>query len=335
MKQGEATASLGKLVHAFFCERLISETNASPQTVSGYRDSIRLLLQFMAARIKQAPSSILLEDLDAPVILCFLDDLQISRSNSSRTRNTRLAAVRSFVKYIAFREPVFLPNAERILAIPMKRFDRPVLSYLTRDEVNAISSVLDRSTWSGRRDHVLFATLYNTGARVSELTGLKIVDVNFGETAYIRLYGKGRKERSIPLWKGTAREVKNWVSYLGSEPSAPLFPNRKGLPLTRSGVEYRLRIAVQKAKPLCRALEQKKVSPHTYRHTTAMHLLQAGVDLSTIALWLGHESPVTTHTYIEADLNMKQSALDRLQEPKGSKGRYSAPDRVLAFLESL
>jgi integrase/recombinase XerD len=335
MKHGGTNASLGTLVHAFFCERLLSERNASPRTVSGYRDSIRLLLQFMSARTKRAPSRLLLVDLDAPLVLKFLDDLEKRRHNSSRTRNTRLAAVKSFVKYIAYREPVFLLNAERILAIPMKRFDRPMLSYLTRDEVDAISSVLDRSTWSGRRDHVLFATFYNTGARVSELTGLKVTDVCFGETGYIRLYGKGRKERSIPLWKSTVKEVESWISYLGSEPTAPLFPNRKGQPLTRSGVEYRLRIAVQKATLLCPSLEQKNVSPHTYRHTTAMHLLQAGVDLSTIALWLGHESPATTHTYIEADLQMKQTALDRLQEPQGSKGRYRPPDKVLAFLDSL
>lgn len=335
MKYGGTSATLGYLVHAFFCERLISETNASSRTISGYRDSIRLLLQYMSARMKQTPSRLLLEDIDAPLIIGFLDDLQNSRRNSTRTRNVRLAAVRSFVKYIAFRDPLFLQNAERILAIPMKRFDRPMLSYLTRDEVDAISSVFDCSTWSGRRDHVLFATLYNTGARISELTGLKIANVYFGETGYVRLYGKGRKERSIPLWKSTAKEVEAWASYLDREPSTPLFPNRKGLPLTRSGVEYRLRIAVRKAIPLCPTLEHKKVSPHTYRHTTAMHLLQSGVDLSTIALWLGHESPVTTHAYIEADLKMKQTALDRLHEPQGIKGRYKAPDEILAFLNSL
>ena len=217
----------------------------------------------------------------------------------------------------------------------MKRFDRRLVHFLSREEVQAILDAPDASTWNGQRDRVLFGMFYNTGARVSELIGVKVGDANLERGGVVRLHGKGRKERVVPLWKATTRMLKQWLRRIDPDPSAPLFPNRAGQPLTRSGVESRLRIAVTKAEHECPALKHKRVSPHVFRHTTAMHLLQADVDIATIALWLGHESPATTHVYIQADLAMKEAALNKLQEPRARTGRYRADDEVLAFLKSL
>lgn len=327
--------SIATLIQAFFCERLLAQRNASPQTVASYRDTVRLLLQFASAQIKRPPTQLTLSDIDAPLVLSFLEDLEKGRSNSARTRNARLAAVRSLVKYIALREPTYLPNVERILAIPMKRFDRPALTFLSREEIEAITEAPDTSTWSGHRDQVMFVTLYNTGARVSELVGLKVEDVCINGGGFVRLHGKGRKERIVPLWKTTVKRLKEWLRRVDSTAASPFFPNRTGRPLTRSGVEHRLRVAVQKAGNHCSSLKHKRVSPHTFRHTTAMHLLKANVDITTIALWLGHESPSTTHSYIEADLAMKEAALNRLQEPRYRAGRYRATDAIFSFLNSL
>ena len=326
---------LATLVQSFFCESLIAQRNASPQTVSSYRDTVRLLLQFASAHTGRAPSKLTLDDVDAPLVLGFLDHLEKGRGNSVRTRNARLAAVRSLVKCIALKEPVFLANAHRILAIPMKRFDRPALTFLSLDEVEAIAEAPDPSAWGGRRDRMLFLMFYNTGARVSELTGLKVGDVSTDGKGFARLHGKGRKERIVPLWKSTLKQIKEWLRHINTDPASPFLPNRMGQPMSRSGVENRLRVALRAAERECPSLKDKNVSPHTFRHTTAMHLLKAGVDLATIALWMGHESPATTHTYIEADISMKEAALDRLAEPANRKGRYRASDAVLAFLNSL
>ena len=323
------------LVQAFFCERLLAQRNASPQTVASYRDTVRLLLQFASAQVKRPPTKLDVSDFDAPLVLSFLEHLEKQRGNSERTRNARLAAIRSLVKYIALREPTFLPNAECILAIPMKRFARPALTFLSHEEVQAITEAPDISTWSGHRDRVMFATLYNTGARVSELVGLKIGDVCINGGGFVRLHGKGRKERSIPLWKDTVKQLRAWLRCVDSDAASPFFPNRTGAPMTRSGAEHRLRVAVQKAAHRCPSLKQKNVSPHTFRHTTAMHLLQADTGIVTIALWLGHESPATAHTYVEADLSMKESALNKLKEPRSRTGRYKPSDEVIAFLDSL
>jgi integrase/recombinase XerD len=323
------------ILQDYFCKRLINQLNASPRTIASYRDTFRLLLRYLADRLKRGPTTITLEDLDAPLILDFLDHLERERANSARTRNTRLAAIRSFMQYAGVQEPASLAIVQRVLAIPRKRFARPLVGFLSREEVNAVLDAPDSSTWSGRRDRVMFATFYNVGARVSEVASLRVSDVTLGPSAQLRIHGKGRKERTVPLWKDTALRLKEWLRDCGANPDAPLFPNRHGQPLTRSGVESRLKEAVKTAAVRCGSLSQRRVSPHKLRHTTAMHLLQAGVDLSVIALWLGHESSSTTHLYLEADLSMKQRALRSVQEPASRRLRFRPTDKVLQFLESL
>lgn len=327
--------SLPMLLQSFFCERLIAQRNVSRQTVATYRDAFRLLLGFAAERAGKSPSDLGLEELDAPLILAFLDHLETVRGNSVRTRNTRLTAIRSFMRFASFQAPSSLPTIQRVLAIPTKRFDKPMLDFLSRVEVEAILTAPDRSTWSGHRDSVMFSTFYNTGARVSEITRLCIQDLSIQQERCVRIIGKGRKQRSVPLWKSTATRLKEWLPQISTSPSAPLFPNRSGKPLSRSGVEHRLREAVRRAGQACPSLLGRRISPHTMRHTVAMHLLQSGVDITVIALWLGHESPTTTHMYIEADMAMKERALARLQEPTSSEFRYRPNDQLLAFLETL
>lgn len=314
---------------------MIAERNVSDQTVASYRDTFRLLLKYIEQRTKKAPEDLALADLDAPVILGFLDQLQKERGNGARTRNLRLVAVRSFLRYASYRDPAALPTIRQVLAIPMKRFDRPLLGFLSHEQMHAVLEAPDRTTWSGRRDHVMFSVFYNTGARVSEIIGLRVNDVDLDRSAAVHIRGKGRKQRVTPLWRGTARLLRDWLAQEHRDGDAPVFANRAGHPLSRSGVEHRLRVAVTVARQRCPSLRALSVSPHTLRHTTAMHLLQSGVDLTVIALWLGHESPETTHHYIEADLSMKESALASLQEPPGRTLRYRAGDRLLAFLDGL
>ncbi|MBI4446545.1 MAG: site-specific integrase [Acidobacteria bacterium] len=335
MKHDNTRNRFPTLIHEFFCNYLMAQRNMSAQTVASYRDTFRLLLAFAQTRFNKCPSKLNLEDIDAPLILAFLEHLEKVRGNLARTRNARLAAIRSFCKQAALREPVFLPNAQQILAIPMKRFDKPLLGFLSRQEMDAIMNAPDKSTWNGHRDHVMFSTFYNTGARVSEIIALSTGDVILGDHSFVTIHGKGRKERSVPLWKSTAKLIRGWLNRAGPSPASHVFTNRRGLPLTRSGIEQRLRVAVGKATAKCGSLEGKKISVHTLRHTTAMHLLESGVDIATIALWLGHESLSTTHSYIEANLQMKQRALEKLDEPKNTPGRFRPTDKVLAFLDSL
>lgn len=320
------------LLQDFFCERLIKQQNASPRTVASYRDSFRLLLRFAHDRTRRSPSDLTVDDLDAPLLLAFLDHLEKERRNSIQSRNARLAAIRSFLKYVALREPAALPAIQRALAIPFKRFDRAVVEHLSRDEIGALLDAPNPATWSGRRDRVMLETFYNTGARVSEIIGLRVRDLlGVG----LRIHGKGRKERTVPLWRRTKTHLQQWLRQVSPDPEWPLFPNRAGGRLTRSGVEARLRAALATATARCPTLSRRRVSPHTIRHTTAMHLLQSGVDITVIALWLGHESPTTTHRYMEADLAMKKRAIDKVQEPAVPAARFRPSDRVLAFLESL
>ena len=268
------------------------------------------------------------------MVLSFLDHLESERSNSARTRNLRLAAIRSFMRYASLREPTLLPVTQRVLAIPAKCFDRPVLGYLSRGEVTAIINAPDPSTWSGQRDAVLFAVLYNTGARVSEITRLRVDDVLLDRASAVLLHGKGRKERAVPLWKSTAAQLRRWLPRIDRSPDRPVFPNRTGQPLSRSGVEHQLRVACRKASERHPSLATRRISPHTLRHTTAMHLLQSGVDITVIALWLGHEDTATTHQYVEADLAM-EAALRRVADPAPEPLRFTATDRLLDFLEAL
>jgi integrase/recombinase XerD len=330
------TIAFPALLQDFFLRRLIEQRGVSARTVESYRDAFELLLAFAERRTGKHASALSLTDLDAPLVLDFLDHLESERGNGARTRNVRLAAIRSFMHYASVRDPASLPIAGRVLAIPPKRFDQPVLGYLTGEEINAILAAPDRSTRGGHRDAVLLATMYNTGARVSEITGLCVRDVLLDRQTAVLLHGKGRKERAIPLWNSTASELRGWLRRIDNDPAAPVFPNRAGKPLARSGVRDRLDRAVSIAAQRCPTLQGRRVSPHTLRHTCAMHLLQSGVDLAVIALWLGHADPATTHQYLEADLATKEAALQRMTPPDQPPAtRYQAGDKLLAFLDGL
>jgi integrase/recombinase XerD len=323
------------VVQDFFTNRLANEKNVSARTIASYRDTFRLLLRYAEKHRKKSPIDLSFADLDAPFVLGFLNDLEKTRGNSARTRNSRLAAIRSFMKYASFRDPSSLQIVQSVLAIPLKRFRRPLLGFLSRDEIGAILAAPDASTWSGHRDQILLRTMYNTGARVSEIASMRVSDVSLGTGSHVSIMGKGRKERTIPLWRSTRDALKHWLPRLSGDGNGPLFSNRHGDHISRSGVENRLRVAIATATKKCPSLINRRISPHTIRHTTAMHLLQSGVDITVIALWLGHESPSTTHQYVEADLAMKERALKKLQELPKASMRYRASDPLLTFLNTL
>jgi site-specific recombinase XerD len=329
------SSSFPALLQDFFSKRLIAQRQASPRTVASYRDTFRLFLHYTQERTKKPASTLTLAELDAPLILGFLDHLERERHNHARTRNARLSALRSFLHYAVLQNPTTLSVIQRSLAIPAKRFDRPLVGFLSREEMEVLLAAPDRATWSGHRDHVLLATMYNSGARVSEIITVRVGDVVLDQSPSISLHGKGRKERTVPLWKSTAKRLKEWLPRVPTNVEGPLFPNRHGRTLTRSGVESRLRAAAAAAAKQCSSLKKRRISPHVLRHTTAMHLLQSGVDISVIALWLGHESRETTHLYVEADLAMKERALKKLQSPPSKAFRFRASDRLLAFLDTL
>lgn len=323
------------LLQRFFAERLIQQQNVSPRTIAAYRDTFKLLLNYAELVKGKSPAKLALCDFDAALVLDFLAYLEVDRLNTVRTRNVRLAAIRAFSHYVASQSPPALYLAQQILSIPMKRFERPMLEFLSRDEVQALLAAPGMGTWCGRRDTTMFALLYNTGARVSELIGIRVTDVTLAATASVCLHGKGRKQRTVPLWKETATEIRQWLKYADLRPEQPLVPNRSGLKMTRTNVAERLNLAVSEAIKTSPQLANRKISPHTWRHTTAMHLLQAGVDLTVIALWLGHESPVTTHGYVEADLAMKERALAAITPPETTHKHYHPSDTLLQFLEGL
>jgi integrase/recombinase XerD len=293
------------------------------------------LLAYLRGQLKKPVPAFELSDFDAPAILAFLDHLETERHNGPRTRNARLAAVRSFVQYAASRDPTAWSLARRVLAIPSKRYTKPLLGYLNRDEMQAVLNAPDEATWAGHRNRVLFSVMYNTGARVSEIIGLRCDDVISAQVRSLRIRGKGRKERIVPLWKQTATALSQWMKRLGTQPSAPLFPNARGRSLSRSGVEDRLAVTIGKAAQVCPSLRDKSISPHTIRHTTAMHLLQSGVDMTVIALWLGHESPETTHQDVEADLKMKEEVLTKVKGLPSQPARFQPKGKLLQFLDSL
>jgi integrase/recombinase XerD len=328
--------SIAPLLRGFFLDRLVRQRNASPATLAAYRDTFRLLLRFAEERLRRPAASLTTDDVSAPLVLAFLEHLERIRGNSITTRNARLAAVRSFAGHLGREEPAALVQAQRLLAIPMKRCPRPVLGHLSRDEMHALLAAPDATTWSGRRDHALFATIYNTGARVSEATALDVAHLHLDRTPRVDLRGKGRKERTVPLWKSTARTLAGWVRERDAPSDTPLFPNRDGGRITRSGVARRLALAVATAATACPSIRRRRISPHTIRHTTAMHLLESGNDISLIALWLGHESPTTTHAYLEADVSLKERVLARVAAPPGRRSRrFRASDSLLAFLDEL
>ena len=335
MKNIVITTDFARLLQTFFYQRLMQQRNASRQTIYSYRDTLRLLLHFSEQYLGKPAADLRLADINATLVLSFLDNLESQRHNCIRSRNNRLAAIRSFLRYAALQEPQTLPTIQQVLAIPLKRFDRPMVRYLTSTEIQAIIGAPDINTWNGMRDHALFATMYNTGARVSEIIAIRRGDFESNRGQSVHLHGKGRKERVVPLWKSTTKVLKRWLTQIEPNPQHPIFPNRFGQRLSRSGVESRLRLALSKAITQCPSLRGKIVSPHVIRHTTAMHLLQSGVDLSVIALWLGHENITTTHQYIEADLRMKEKALAKLQSPSLKSARYKPSSKILSFLEGL
>jgi len=335
-KRAQLPPSFPALVQAYFTDYLTQQRALSAQTIATYRDAFVLFLQFAESRLSKSPAMMALADITPDLIMAFLDDLENQRHNCVRSRNARLAALRSFLKFAAHRDVSSLQVIERALGVPVKRFERPMFGYLSREEMLAVIGTPD-STWLSQRDHVLFLLMYNTGARVSEITAIKVSDVVLDDrAACVHLHGKGRKQRSVPLWRSTVRAIRAWLKLNGQfDAASPLLPNHKGSAMTRSNVTKRLTIAVEKASKAHPGLITQRVSPHTVRHTTAMHLLQARVDISVIALWLGHESPVTTHQYVEADLTMKERALARLHEPEVKLQRYRAPDSLLDFLRTL
>lgn len=328
-------SEFASLLQRFFAERLVQQKNVSPRTIAAYRDTFRLLLCFAKRVQGTAPAKLTLNDFDAALVLAFLAYLETERHNAVRSRNARLAAIRAFAHYVALQCPPALQQAQQILAIPLKRFEKPLLGFLSRPEVEAIRTAPDPGTWCGRRDRLMIALLYNTGARVSELVDIAVADVNLEISPSVRLHGKGRKQRTVPLWRETVAEIRPWLKATGLRPEQPLVPTRQGRLMTRANVARRITSAVAKATPACPALKGRQVSPHTLRHSTAMHLLQAGVDITVIALWLGHESPATTHDYIEADMTMKESALAALGPPGVKLTRYRPDDALLEFLQTL
>jgi site-specific recombinase XerD len=336
MAEPPPAPSFATLLQRFFAEHLTRHRAASPRTIAAYRDTFRLLLLFIEQHIGKAPTTVTLADLDARLVLDFLDHLERDRHNSARSRNARLATIRSFLRYAAHYDISALQVIERTLAVPMKRFDRPLLGFLSRTEMQAILDAPDVRSWTGQRDRVLFTVLYNTGARVSEVLGLRVGDVVLDASPCVHIHGKGRKQRTVPLWRSTAVLVRAWRRQLLNVADAtPLLPGRGGKAMTRSNVTQRLALCVRSAAEGSPQLLNRRISPHTIRHTTAMHLLQSGIDISVIALWLGHESPTTTHMYLEADLSMKERALKRLQPPDTGPPRYRPPDRLMQFLQSL
>jgi len=335
-KRATLPPSFAALVQAYFAEYLTQQRALSAQTIAAYRDGFVLFLNFTEARLGKSPAAIALADITPELIMAFLDHLERQRHNCVRSRNARLAALRSFLKFAAHRDVSSLQVIERALGVPVKRFERQMFGYLSREEILAVIGTPD-DAWLSQRDHALFLLMYNTGARVSEIIGLKVGDVVLdAAAACVHLRGKGRKQRSVPLWHSTVKTVRAWLRLNSQfEAASPLLPSRDGNAMTRSNVTKRLMLAVRTASEHHPRLTQQRVSPHTIRHTTAMHLLQAGVDISVIALWLGHESPITTHHYVEADLTMKDCALARLHEPDVRIQRYRAPDSLIYFLKTL
>jgi integrase/recombinase XerD len=327
--------ALAPTLQAFFTDRLLRQRQASPHTIAAYRDTWRMLLTFTARQAGKLPSQLDLGDLDAPLIGSFLDHLEHERGNSPRTRNARLAAIHSLFRYAALRHPEHAEVIARVLAIPPKRFDKALVTWLTGPEIDALLAAADRSTWAGRRDHALILLAAQTGLRVSELTGLTIGDIHLGAGAHVSCTGKGRKQRITPLTTGTVTVLRAWLAERGGQPGQALFPARTGGRLSRDAVERRIAKHTTTAAARCPSLNAKTVTAHTLRHTAAMRLLHAGTDTSVIALWLGHEQAETTQIYLHADLALKERALARTKPPNVKPGRFRPPDKLLAFLEAL
>jgi integrase/recombinase XerD len=328
------STSFPTLLESFFTQRLIAQRRASPHTIASYRDTFRLLFQFVEKRLAKAPSKLTLEDLNAPFLGAFLDNLESSRANVARSRNLRLAAIRSFFRYAALEAPQNSGLIQRVLVIPNKRQSRPLVGFLTRPEIDALLTAPDRNTWLGRRDHALLLTVLQTGLRLAEITSIRQRDVSLGTGAHVRCEGKGRKERCTPLTKSTVIVLTAWIRAQGEDGTSVLFPSARGGRLSADAVQHLVAKYAAAAQKQCLSLAAKRVSPHVL-HTTAMELLQAGVERTLIALWLGHESIETTQIYLDADLTIKEKILSRTNPIQARAGCYRPDDDLLAFLKGL
>lgn len=323
------------LLETFFTERLMRQRKASPHTIASYRDTFRLLLSFAERHTKKLPCALNVEDLDTPLLGAFLDHLEHERHNRARSRNARLAAIHSFFRYVMLHEPVYAALAERVLAMPSKRYTRRAVAFLTPSEVDALLAAPDTGSWSGHRDRTLMLVAVQTGLRASELIGLHCEDVVLGTGAHLHCFGKGRKERCTPLRKDAVHALRHWLRQRQGQPQDPLFPSARGQQLSHDGLQYLLGKHLATARRHCASLARKKVTPHVLRHTAAMMLLQNGVDRTVIALWLGHESVETTYIYLHADLELKEQALATTTPTHIAPARFKPDDALRSFLNGL
>lgn len=328
-------ASFAPILEKFFTQRLMLQRNVSGHTISSYRDSFKQLLVYANQQLNVSPSALNIEHIDAPLVVAFLDHLEYQKGVSIRSRNLRLTAIRSFFQYAAYELPTHAEHIMRVLAIPNKRFTRKLIGFLNRSEVDALLAAPNRSIWSGRRDHAFILTAVQTGLRVSEITALRSADVVINSGAHVRVIGKGRKERCIPLAKPTVKIVKNWMNESVRGSDQIVFPNANGKQLTVHGVQYLLNKHKKVAIKRCPSLESQHVTVHRLRHTMAMDLLQSGVDRAVIALWLGHESSETTQVYLDATLELKEKALSKLSPIQSPAKRFHPSDELLDFLNNL
>jgi site-specific recombinase XerD len=327
--------TLSALVQKFFTDKLYTQMQASPHTINSYRDMFRLLLKFAGEKIGKAPTYLSVNDLDAEMIGLFLDDMEITRKNSARSRNTRLAAIRSFFRYVATNEPAYMLHCQKILGMPCKRYVKRNIEFLDTLEMQALLNAPDCSTWIGRRDHAILTIALQTGLRASELVNLKCVDVVLETGAHVRCLGKGRKLRSTPLRSETVVIMKTWLRERSGSDQDPLFPTLRGDKMSRDALEHLVKRHITSAAKSCPSLIGKRISPHVLRHSTAMNLLHHGIDQAVIALWLGHETIETTQIYIHADMTLKEKALAKMSNPTTKPGRYKPDDKLLSFLENL
>ena len=328
-------ANLAGHLQRFFTDRLLGQLGASPHTVASYRDTFRLLLKFASKHQRCQPSDLKIENLDAKLIGSFLKHLEQDRRNSARSRNNRLSAIHAFFGYVCLNEPALARHCQRVLAMPFKRFERGPVKFLTGEEITALLNTPDTTTWLGRRDQLLLQVAVQTGLRNSELTKLRRQDVQLGSGAHVRCLGKGRKARCTPLRSDVVKRLSQWFAERPTEPTTPIFPTVRGTAMSSDAVQRLVARHIKAASKTCPSLQTKRVTPHTLRHSTAMDLLHRGVDITVIALWLGHESIQTTQIYLHADMAMKERALARATKSKVIPKRYRPTDHVLAFLESL
>jgi len=326
---------LAPSLQAYFTDRLLTQRQASQNTIAAYRHTFKLLLRFATDRTGKQPSELDIAQLDAPLIASFLDHLEHARGNTIQTRNNRLAAIHSLFAYLALDHPEHADTIQRVLAIPHKRTTKNLLTYLTEPEVNALLAACDQTTWTDRRDHAMLALTIQTGLRISELTALTCQDITLGTGANVHTIGKGRKARRTPLTPPIRTILTTWLKERAGNPSDPLFPTSTGTPLSRDAIEHRLAHHLAVATSNCPSLAVKHITMHTLRHTAAMRLLLAGNDITVIALWLGHEQTTTTQIYLHADMTHKQQAIDRTRPIAAKPGRYRPTDTLLAFLEAL